>query len=207
MNPQEEYNKTHYLYTPLFCEENIWQLILSLSTTSNVNQMANHLKIERDKMWVLIITNKKQKIALLNQQAASAEQPVIWDYHVILLAEINHQFFIFDFDTRLSFVTPLQDYLQKTLISLDKLPQEFIPSIRKIPAQSYLERFHSDRTHMLIQIEKSQFPAWPIINSGKEHCISLEDYLNIEQPLNDQSLLTQISSIVTLEQWLTTSCQ
>lgn len=198
MNPHKEYSKTQYLYTPLFCEENIWQLLQSLSAANAINT-----NTAIDKMWVLIITNPAKKIALLNQQAAAINQPVIWDYHVIMLAEINHQYLIFDFDSRLSFVTPLQEYLQRTFIPPDKLPQEFIPYIRKVPAQSYLGKFHSDRSHMRNQIKTSEFPPWPIINAGREHCIALTDYLKTEQEPGDKSQVLKISSLTTLEQWLT----
>ena len=133
MNPQKEYSKTQYLYTPLFCEENIWQLLQSfLVINESMTDETKHVNIAANKMWALIITNPDKKIALLNQQAAETNQPVIWDYHVIMLAEINHQYLIFDFDTRLPFVTPLPEYLQYTFIPPDKLPQEFTPYLRKI---------------------------------------------------------------------------
>lgn len=206
MNLQKEYIKTQYLYTPLFCEENIWLLLQSLSTTSPTTNAATstmvNLKIAIDKMWVLIITNPEQKIALFNQNAAAVNQPVIWDYHVILLAEINHRYLIFDFDSRLPFVTPLQKYLQNTFIPPTQLPQEFIPYIRKVPAQSYRDKFYSDRSHMHNQIDPCQFPSWPIINTNREHSIALADYLNTEQALDDNSLMLKISSLKKLEHWL-----
>lgn len=187
----EEYNKKHYLYTPLFCEENIWQLLQSLSSTNAT-----------DKMWVLIITNPEKKIALFKQQYAAINQPIIWDYHVILLAEIGHQHLIFDFDSRLPFATPLQEYLQNTFI-LPDMPPEFKPYIRKIPAQSYVDQFYSDRSHMQNQIKQSEFPPWGIINADKKDIIPLADYLKIEQQLNDNSKLIKVTSLATLEHWLT----
>lgn len=202
MNLQKEWSKTQFLYTSLFCEENIWQLLQSISTANTISGV----KIASNQMWALIITNPAQKIALFNQQAVPTGQPIIWDYHVVMLAKIKQQFFIFDFDTRLPFVTPLHEYLQNTFIFPDRLPEKFIPYIRKIPAQSYLDRFYSDRTHMQNQIKQSEFPPWPIINAGKKHCLTLTNYLNIEQPLNDNSQVLKISSITTLNQCLVTSC-
>ena len=194
MNPQEEYNKSQYLYTPLFCEENIWQLLLALSSI-----------IPMDKMWTLILTNPEKKVLLLNQQASAINQPVVWDYHVILLAEINQQFYIFDFDTRLNFVTPLHEYLQNTFISPNNLPPEFIPYLRKVPAQSFLNNFYSDRSHMKNHIEESEFPDWPIINADKKGPISLADYLNVEQEMGDESQILKVSSLATLEKWLSST--
>lgn len=194
INLHEEYNKKHYLYTPLFCEENIWQLLLSFSQSSK--------KVDSSKMWALIITNPDQKIVLLNQCAAEINQPIIWDYHVVLLAEIHQQPFIFDFDTRLPFITPLHQYLQHTFIFSDNLPQELTPYIRKIPAHSYLERFYSDRLHMENQIEKSEFPSWPIINANKKLRIKLADYLATDRELDDNSQVFKVPSLTALEQWL-----
>ncbi len=199
MNLQQEYNKIQYLYTPLFCEENIWQLIKSLASTG--------IKTCPHKMWTLIITNPNRKVALFNQKlspkSTEINHPVIWDYHVIMLAEICQKYYIFDFDTRLTFITPVQEYLQKTFVSPSKLPQEFIPYIRKIPAENYLKQFYSDRTHMENQIEPSDFPTWPIINAGKKNCIPLADYLSIDKVFNDKSQLLKISSLTGLKQWLT----
>ncbi|MCU7799742.1 MAG: hypothetical protein KZQ70_06265 [gamma proteobacterium symbiont of Lucinoma myriamae] len=192
----KEFHRSDYLYTALFCEENIWQLIHSLSSDS----------IAMNKMWCLIITNPAQKIPLLNQQAASQKQAVIWDYHVILLASINHQPVIFDFDTSLGFVTPLDEYLRHTFIFSDKepvkLPEELIPYIRKIPAESYLNNFYSDRSHMLNQITASEYPPWPVINETKTHCTPLADYLNINQSLSANSSAIKVNSFAAVKQRL-----
>ncbi len=191
MNPQKAFNKADYLYAPLFCEENIWQLVLSLSA-----------KITTSKMRVLIITNPDKKIALLKQRAAPDNQPVIWDYHVILLAEIDNEAVIFDFDTRLPFVTPLAQYLSASFIESDRLLPVFIPVVRQIPAPAYLARFYSDRSHMLGEIPRSDFPPWPLINADKQDSITLADYLNTDKILDDNSQLLKVTSLSKLEQWL-----
>lgn len=192
----KEFHKTDYLYTALFCEENIWQLIRSLSSAS----------IAMNKMWCLLITNPAQKFPLLNQMAAPLNQPVIWDYHVILLADINHQSVIFDFDTRLGFVTPLDEYLRHTFILSEKesvsLTEELIPYIRKTPAKSYLNNFYSDRSHMLNYISDNEYPPWPIINESKTDCIPLADYLDIKSNLRDHSSLIKVDSLTAVKQKL-----
>jgi len=196
---EKKFHKTDYLYTPLFCEENIWQLIHSVSSGD----------IAISKLWCLFITNPRHKVLLLNQQAAALNQPIIWDYHVILLADINHQSVIFDFDSRLGFVTPLDKYLTGTFTFFNKelheLPEEFIPYIRKIPAQSYLKHFYSDRSHMKNQITASEYPPWPVINKGKTHCTPLRDYLNLKSDLNDNSSLIKVDSFPAVKQKLSSS--
>lgn len=189
----KKFHKTDYLYTPLFCEENIWQLIRVLSSGD----------IEINNLWCLFITNPGHKVPLLNQQAAALNQPVIWDYHVILLADINHQSVIFDFDSRLGFVTSLDEYLKNTFIFFNKeLHEELIPYIRKIPAQSYLKHFYSDRSHMINQISASEYPPWPIINENKTDCIPLADYLNIQKCLSNDSSLIKVDSLETVKHGL-----
>ena len=185
------FKKEHYPYTALFCEENIWQL---LNSFVDQKQSISH-------MWVLFITNPERKIPLLNQQAAALNQAIIWDYHVILLSQNRQQHLIFDFDTRLPFVIPLKQYLQNSFINPDELPEVLTPYIRKIPAQSYLQRFHSDRTHMLNKIAAAQFPDWPIINAGLKNPINLDSYLDVEQ-LIDGSQVLKLTSLTALEQWL-----
>jgi len=189
----KKFHKTDYLYTPLFCEENIWQLIHSVSSGD----------IAISKLWFLFITNPSHKVLLLNQQAAALNQPIIWDYHVILLADINHQSVIFDFDTRLGFVTSLDEYLKNTFIFFSKeLHEELIPYIRKIPAQSYLKYFYSDRSHMINRIAASEYPPWPVINEDKKNCIPLADYLNIQKFLSHDSLLIKVDSLEAVKQRL-----
>ena len=186
------FNKAHYHYAALFCEENIWQLLKKLTIQG----------LSSEKLWVLFITNPLRKVPLLNQQAAPFNKVIIWDYHVILLADINHQPLIFDFDTCLPFVTPLQNYIQHTFINPDDLPKELMVYVRKIPAKSYLEKFYSDRSHMFNQIEASDFPPWPIINAGQYQTIKLDSYLDIKQELNDGSQIFRLSALEKLEPWL-----
>lgn len=200
-NLLKEYNKSDYLYTALFCEENIWQLLRTLSDNCN-NELSTSKCITTNNLWVLFLSNSEQKIALLNQQAAEPGQPVIWDYHVILLAEIAQDFYIFDFDTRLDFVMPLHDYLQLTLITPEKLPADFVPSVRKIPAQSYLDYFYSDRGHMLGQIDVSDFPPWGLINADCEQRIALAEYLDFESKVHDAGSVFKVHSLSELQGWL-----
>ena len=186
-------DKNDFLYTPLFCEENIWQLASALTSQSllNINQM-----------WVLIITSSTRKLPLRNQQAVATSQVVIWDYHVVLQAEFEHQRCICDFDTRLPFVSTLHDYIQGTFIEPELLPEPYQPVIRKVPASAYLQQFFSDRSHMLGQISRSDFPDWPLINQNKASHITLMQYLDLKQALNDGSQICKPASLQQLYQFL-----
>lgn len=183
-------SKAHYLYTPLFCEENIWQLLNSL-----INE-----KQSIDRLWVVFITNAQKSVAIFNQQAAPDQQVIIWDYHAILLSTIA-PCPVFDFDSRLPFGTPLKHYLHHSFLDPQKMPEELTPCFRKIPAQSYWQQFYSDRSHMREKIAPSQFPRWPLINAGLEHPITLDNYLDLDLDI-DGSRLLKPTSLEQLEQWL-----
>lgn len=178
--PSQTFEKTQYLYTPLFCEENIWHL---------GHTLANHSQLDMEKSWVLMITNPEHTIPLMNQQAAEPGRAILWDYHVILLTKMEHEYFIFDFDSRLPFVTPLALYIAATFIEPDKLPERFHPYIRKISLRRYLDNFYSDRSHMIGQIDSSEFPDWPIINQEQDHLVTLSDYLSLGLSLEDSEVI------------------
>jgi len=87
----DKFKKTDYLYTKLFCEENIWHLANSL-----IKQGVNTEEIN-----IIFISNNNKQIAIFNQLTAEVNQPAIWDYHVILMINIKQSPYILDFDTRL----------------------------------------------------------------------------------------------------------
>jgi len=70
-----EYVKSNYIYTANFCEENIWHLGKALIEKG----------ISPENLSVLFLSNQQKKIPLFYQQAAFNNEPVIWDYHVILI--------------------------------------------------------------------------------------------------------------------------
>lgn len=166
------FEKTDYLYTTLFCEENIWQLANSL-IDKNIN--------EQD-IKIIFITNKDNRIAFFNQQAASHDQPVIWDYHVILLAKINNTVQVFDFDSRLPFPCDIKRYLSSSLPGI--INKEYMSQFRIIPARLYLTQFYSDRSHMQGVIPDDKFPHYPPICSPNIEHINLYDLFNINKKIH-----------------------
>jgi len=124
----KQYNKLDYRYTALFCEENIWYLAQSLIQEG----------IQKKDLHILFLSNKNGTIALFNQLSADSGKAVIWDYHVILMANIDKKDVIFDFDTRLDFPCTTTSYLKNSLP--DKINTDFQSKIRLIPAQEFLQR-------------------------------------------------------------------
>jgi len=151
-----KFNRKDYIYTPLFCEENIWKLVESLY----MSQLAKPID-------VLFIINKAHTVAILNQNQSINTNPVIWDYHVILLAHTNNELVIFDFDSRCEFPTPVEIYFKLSFPSIININDKLLPYIKKIKAQYYFEHFYSDRAHMNGIISKKEFPAYEIIQPEK----------------------------------------
>jgi len=176
----KEYDKKDYLYTSLFCEENIWHL---------ANKFIKE-GIKADAMKVIFLSNQKKTIALFNQISVDEDKAVIWDYHVILQANIDNKEYIFDFDSRLAFPSLLSEYFFNTLPSLLDIADDLKTEIRIIPAESYIRRFYSDRSHMKGVISDDKYPDYSIIKPEKENtAISLFDYWNMEKELGDNSFV------------------
>ena len=168
-------NKTDYLYTALFCEENIWHLAQEFSVNG----------IEMDAMTILLLSNPLQQIIVYNQASSAEDEAVIWDYHVILQLERNNQQWIYDFDSRLNFPTPKELYFSESFPETEDLREEYQMFIRYIPASSYLQRFNSDRSHMQNMISTEKFPYYPPILANNP--ITLAQYRDMSLNLDDGS--------------------
>ena len=154
-------------YTAFFCEENIWQLVNSITPELLGN------------FTVLFLTNESKSIALMNQKAAKGQTHIIWDYHVIL--HDLKQEVIFDYDSTLCMPSPLEEYFEKTFGRQDDYLSNFRTAILAISATQYLEEFSSDRKHM-IDMEGQQvspFPEWPKID--QEGSLCLPKLINLDE--------------------------
>lgn len=170
-----EIDKTHYIYTSQFCEENIWKLVESLYT----NQCANPID-------VLFILNESDSIALFEQNKSIQNKPVIWDYHVILSASIDKDIVIFDFDSRCGFPVSISDYFKASFPDNINLLKTYQPLIKSINARHYYKNFYSDRKHMIGIIDNRDFPNYPVINQGNEvKNLTLKQCRELEFNLND----------------------
>ena len=175
MHFMNEFIKSNYLYTALFCEENIWHLTRSLIEQG----------IESKDIKIVFITNKDKQIAVFNQCAAVENQAILWDYHVILMVKIEHKPCIFDFDTRLPFVSNYEDYLNNSFA--DNIDSKYSGVFRIIPAEVYLKHFHSDRSHMKGLISDDDFPKYPPILSNLSTKIELKNLFDSE--IKDTSII------------------
>ncbi|XP_058687207.1 protein N-terminal glutamine amidohydrolase isoform X2 [Poecile atricapillus] len=137
-------------YTSCYCEENVWKLC------DYIRSQDRH---PLEEFYAVFISNDRRMIPLWKQKSGHGDEPVVWDYHVILLhVTSGEQNFIYDLDTVLPFPCPFDVYSVEAFRLDDSLRPEFHRMIR---ADLYLKTFASDRSHMKDADGKWQKPPPP----------------------------------------------
>ncbi|MCB9640334.1 MAG: hypothetical protein H6728_06795 [Myxococcales bacterium] len=142
-------------YQAYYCEENVWKL-------------AQEPRFSTVEGYAVFISNPDKTCALWHQRASeSLYEPIVWDYHVIYLAatgpvaQVAWQ--VWDLDTRLGCPVSFVEYIEQTFSLTMALPPQYLPLFRLVPRELFVERFFSNREHMLD--DESHFrqppPAWP----------------------------------------------
>lgn len=178
-----------HLYTPLFCEENIWQLAKSLQEQG----------IDVTTLQVIFITNRHRQVVMFNQREGADLGYVVWDYHVILRRHDATADFIYDFDTLLPFPCNTLDYMEASFGLQSELAGPYRSTLRLVQAEDYLRDFCSDRHHMQGMVPESAFPKWPPIDSATGNKTSLADYWDTTKRLDDGSRLMSVDAFVQQE--------
>ncbi|XP_070535631.1 protein N-terminal glutamine amidohydrolase-like [Ptychodera flava] len=174
------------MYTSCYCEENVWKLCEYIK--------ASHAE-RLQQLFVIFVSNENRTVPLWKQRAAhSEEEPVVWDYHVFLIHYQNGDTKVYDLDTVLSFPCKFSTYSVQTFQSNDVVRLQYHRKFRIIPSETFLERFASDRSHMVkngvwlapppsypcIQLEDSKMNLDEFIsmdpNVGYGEVVSLEDF-------------------------------
>lgn len=182
----EELTRSSCHYTALFCEENIWHLAQRLLTQGARVQ----------DLTVVFISNTSQQVAVFNQKTSRHHQPVIWDYHVILLHALQEDYLVYDFDSTADFPALASTYLDLSFPCFKKIRPEYQPLFRLIPATDYLHYFCSDRSHMKNVIAEPAFPALPPIMPADEASrIPLQHYWDFSLPLADGSRILTLDQL------------
>ncbi|XP_018980764.2 protein N-terminal glutamine amidohydrolase isoform X1 [Cyprinus carpio] len=133
-------SRNQCVYTSCYCEENIWKLCEHVKDQGTCSL---------DEVYAVFISNERKMIPIWKQKSSRGDQPVIWDYHVILL-HVNKQgqSYIYDLDTTLPFPCLLDVYSKEAFRSDEHLKPAFWRKLRVIPCDTYLKKFASDRSHM-----------------------------------------------------------
>lgn len=121
---------------PFYCEENIW------------HRCGGALG-RREGAGVVFVSNARRSVAIWQQRAAaSASEPVLWDYHVVGLAREAETWRIYDPDSILGVPVAAATYLDAAFRPLAPSQSSYAPRFRWLPAALYRREFCSDRRHM-----------------------------------------------------------
>ncbi|WP_439482342.1 hypothetical protein [Cyclobacterium plantarum] len=158
--------KSTYKYAKNYCEENVWQLCV-------------HPDIESQENVVLIISNTSRNCPFWFHNPVENENPVCWDYHVVLLARKQEKWWIYDFDSTLEFPCSLDSYLRQTF-GKERLSPETAPLFKGLPAKDFASNFFSDRAHMKDAIGNWIFspPSWPEIEHGHDKRLEIAEIMD-----------------------------
>ncbi|WP_020396873.1 hypothetical protein [Thiolinea disciformis] len=160
--PQRE----NYAYHPRYCEENIWWL-------------CQQPDLIHSDVLVIAATEAECFPILCQREANAPDEPLLWDYHVVLLWHASHQAYILDFDTTLPFCTPLERYFEQSFLAEELLYPEYVPLFRVIKAKDYARDLKSDRRHM--KTKKGWLappPPWPVISESESNLNQLTTMLD-----------------------------
>lgn len=141
-------------YHPLYCEENVWHL-------------CGHPEVIGRSPAALFIRGHGELVAVWEQRLAQEPgEPVVWDYHVVLLTRGPWQ--IWDLDTTLPCPCDAATYLRRSFRPELHVPAELAPWFRVVDAAELVRTFASDRSHMHAPDGSWQAPPppWPPIGEG-----------------------------------------
>lgn len=163
-------SRNQCVYTSCYCEENVWKLC---------EYIKNQRHCPLEEVYAVFISNERKKIPIWKQKSSRGDEPVIWDYHVILLhASKQGPSFIYDLDTILPFPCSLDVYSMEAFQSDKHLKPAYWRKLRVIPGDTYLKEFASDRSHMKDSDGNWRMPppAYPCLETP-ESKMNLDDFI------------------------------
>ncbi|XP_027058290.1 protein N-terminal glutamine amidohydrolase [Pocillopora verrucosa] len=162
------------VYTSCYCEENVWKLC---------EQIRDEKEQNLSEYYSVFISNEKRQVPLWMQKSAKDPlAPVVWDYHVLLLRQVDAKCLIYDLDSILPFPCPFEQYVQQAIQNDRQLKKHFHRKFRVIPAEIFLSTFASDRSHMKKpngEWVKPPPPYSPI--RSEESTMNLQEFIDMSQ--------------------------
>lgn len=170
---------TDAAYASCYCEENVYLLAAQFAT------LARQPQLQRWSAYAVFISNQTRTVALWSQRAArEPNAPVVWDYHVVLAlrpdrsvaagahegggampkrggSEKGRRTMVYDADCALGAPLSWDDYVCATFALGDGLPPEYHSLFRVVPADIFLAEFVSDRSHMLLTRDGTDYSVPP----------------------------------------------
>ncbi|XP_061905275.1 protein N-terminal glutamine amidohydrolase isoform X7 [Entelurus aequoreus] len=160
-------------YTSCYCEENVWKVCEFIRKEKS---------FPLEEFFVIFISNDNKMVPLWEQKSAQGQQPVIWDYHVVLLHDCaRSESFLYDLDSVLPFPCNLKMYAKHALRSDHSLSPEYHRKLRVVPADCFLLNFASDRSHMKKEDGswKMPPPPYPPIRTA-DSSMNLQLFISME---------------------------
>jgi hypothetical protein len=182
------------MYWPFYCEENIWHLCADP-------------QFERADPRVLFISNAARRFAMWGQRSAvEPSLPIVWDYHVVLLArgvgDLAGGFAIWDFDGLDPSPRSASAWLRSSFESIGLLPPIYEPRFRMLAAADYQQHFRSDRRHMRSAdgIVREP-PPWPAILAGASEGSNLDALIDMTSSPSEADWLGEVFDLSELRRW------
>ncbi|CAG8630576.1 5104_t:CDS:2 [Ambispora leptoticha] len=176
-------------YTACYCEENVYLLCRKLVCDKHPENDKDSLASSDFKIYAVFISNKNETIPLFRQRASLQDNGfIIWDYHVILVYtqpmydKEKKKSWVYDLDTTLDFPCDFETYAREALIDVNNDDESFERLYRVIPAETFLEVFASDRSHMINSDDgtwMSPPPLYPPILSSKGTRMNLPLFIDM----------------------------
>ncbi|KPP58210.1 protein N-terminal glutamine amidohydrolase-like [Scleropages formosus] len=156
----------------IYSEENVWKLCEHIKTSK---------RCPLGDVYAVFISNERKMVPIWKQKSGRGEEPVIWDYHVILLHDCHkEQTFIYDLDTTLPFPCPFDTYVKEAFKSDSYINPAFWRKLRVVPADVFLQNFASDRSHMKDASGGWRMPPppYPCIETAESR-MNLDDFISM----------------------------
>ncbi len=164
-------NGESFLYTPFYCEENVWQL-------------CQHPELALVDKRVVFISNHSRSCHFWSQRAsADATGSITWDYHVILICKTGTaaSWQVWDLDTTLGMPVEVEHYIDETFRHASLTETPYHPLFKVLDAEKYVKTLSSNRSHMLdangCWLEPP--PNWPEIKQGTT--TNLMDFIDMTE--------------------------
>ncbi len=172
LNLMDSIRRENCLYTSAYCEENAYKLCERILATSPDKANAS--------CRVIFVSNDAKSVPIWRQRASKEENGlVVWDYHVFVL-DLD---LVYDLDTTLTFPVKAVEYLEDALRDENSFFPRFKRKFRLIEAEEFLEKFASDRSHML-KPDKTGYlkpvPDYPPIQTS-ESSNNLQEFISMDE--------------------------
>jgi len=152
---------------PFYCEENVWTFLETPGDISACGDCPDASVVRERKSFAVFISNTHGHVAFRHQANREGLDVLCWDYHVVALVRESGKWLIHDFNCDLGRPLKKNDWLKKSFCT-EPEDDSFSPLFKLVSRTVFLERFVSDRSHMIGTdgLYAEPPPSWPAIGKG-----------------------------------------